>query len=81
MNQKKFSSALSPHRVTSPPQCQGVVRALSVFLLVKQVNRMTRAFDKPAPAGPPTTKECGYCATTIPIKAARCPNCTSQLSA
>jgi len=58
-----------------------LIVALSVFLLVKQVNRMTRAFDKPAPVGPPTTKECGYCATTIPIKAARCPNCTSQLSA
>ena len=57
-----------------------LIVAVSVFVLVKQVNRMTRVFDRPAP-GPPTTKECGYCATTIPIKAARCPNCTSQLSA
>jgi large conductance mechanosensitive channel len=36
---------------------------------------------KPAPAAAPTTKECGYCKTEIPIKATRCPNCTSQLQA
>jgi large conductance mechanosensitive channel len=31
-----------------------------------------------APAEP-TTRECPFCFTVIPIKAARCPNCTSQL--
>ena len=49
--------------------------ALAVFLLIRTVNRMQR----PAPTAEPTTKECPYCYSTIPIKAKRCPNCTSQL--
>jgi large conductance mechanosensitive channel len=56
-----------------------LIVALAVFLLIKQVNRMTSAFQKPATAAAPATKECAYCATTIPIKASRCPNCTSEL--
>jgi len=52
---------------------------LAVFLLVKQVNRIKSAFDKPLPAGVPSTRECPYCASTISIKATRCPQCTSQL--
>jgi large conductance mechanosensitive channel len=56
-----------------------LIVALAVFVLVKQVNRMSTAFAKPAPAAAPTTKDCPYCATSIPIKATRCPNCTSEL--
>jgi len=54
-----------------------LIVAFAVFLLVKQVNR----FSKPAvaPPGPPTTKECQFCSMTIPIKATRCPQCTSDL--
>ena len=52
-----------------------VIVALAVFLLVKQVNRL----KKPAPAGAPATKDCPFCASSIPIKATRCPHCTSQL--
>ena len=36
---------------------------------------------QPAPAAAPTTKECTFCFTAIPIKAKRCPNCTSELKA
>jgi large conductance mechanosensitive channel len=36
--------------------------------------------QKPPPAEP-TTKECPFCFTTIPILASRCPHCTSQLAA
>jgi large conductance mechanosensitive channel len=57
-----------------------LIVALAVFLLVKQVNRIKSAFDKPAPSAAPTTKDCAYCATAIPIKATRCPNCTSELA-
>ena len=56
-----------------------LIVAFAVFLLVKQVNRIQSAVDKPAPAGAPTTKECPFCASTISIKAKRCPQCTSQL--
>ena len=55
-----------------------LIVALAVFVIVKQVNRIKSAVDKPA--GPETvTKECPFCASTISIKAKRCPNCTSEL--
>lgn len=48
-----------------------------LFLLIRQVNRMKR---KPEPAPTvPNTKGCPYCYSTIPIKATRCPHCTSEL--
>ena len=53
-----------------------VVVALVIFLAVKTINRLKR--DPPAD---PTEKECPECASTIPIKARRCPNCTSALTA
>jgi large conductance mechanosensitive channel len=53
-----------------------LIVAFAVYLLVQQVNRWTR---KPAPATAPTTKECPQCAMTIPIKARKCPYCTTQI--
>ena len=54
-----------------------LVVAFCIFMIVKQVNR----FKAPAPApAAPATKECPYCASTIAIKAVRCPNCTSDLA-
>jgi large conductance mechanosensitive channel len=58
-----------------------LIVAFAVFLVVKQVNRIKSAFDEPAAAAAPTTQECPYCATTISLKARRCPNCTSELAA
>ena len=52
-----------------------IIVAFAIFLIVRQINRLKR---QPAPApAEPTTKECPYCYTTIPILAKRCPNCTS----
>jgi large conductance mechanosensitive channel len=56
-----------------------LIVAFSVFLLVRSINKLRRKEEVPAVA--PTTKECGYCFTSIPIKATRCPNCTSELKA
>ena len=54
-----------------------LIIAVVIFLMVKGVNRI---MPKPAPApAAPTTKECPRCMTTIPIKATRCPHCTSEL--
>ena len=53
-----------------------VILAIAIFLMIKGINRMQR---QPAPADP-TTKECPRCFTSIPIKATRCPHCTSELS-
>ncbi len=52
-----------------------LIVALVMFLLVRAAMRM----QKPAEEGPPATKECPRCRTTIPIDASRCPNCTSEL--
>ena len=49
--------------------------AFVIFMIVRQANKLRR---EPAPA-PPSTKDCPFCATAIPIAAKRCPNCTSQL--
>jgi large conductance mechanosensitive channel len=49
----------------------------AIFMLVRVVNRMRRQ-PEPAPAAL-TTQECPYCFSSIPIKATRCPHCTSQL--
>jgi large conductance mechanosensitive channel len=54
-----------------------LIVAFAVFLLVRMINR----WNKPAPAAAPSTKECPYCASTIPLKATRCPNCTSEIRA
>ncbi len=56
-----------------------VIVAFSVFLLVRSINRLKRQ-EETAPAAP-TTKECPYCVSTVPIKATRCPHCTSELKA
>ena len=52
-----------------------LIVAFVIFMLVRTLNSM----KKPAPAVAPTTKECPHCFTAIPIKATRCPNCTSEL--
>jgi large conductance mechanosensitive channel len=53
-----------------------LIVAFAIFLLVKQVNR----FKKPVPASEaPSTKDCPHCAMSIPAKANRCPQCTSDL--
>ena len=55
-----------------------LIVAFAVFLLVKQVNRIKDATNPPGDP-PPSTKACGYCLSSIPLKATRCPQCTSQL--
>ncbi len=52
-----------------------LIVAFVIFLMVRGINKLQR----PAPAAAPTTKECPYCFSKIPIKATRCPNCTSEL--
>jgi large conductance mechanosensitive channel len=54
-----------------------LIVAFAIFLVIKQVNRLKRQ-PEPAPAAP-ATKECPFCLSVIPIKATRCPHCTSEL--
>lgn len=52
-----------------------LIIALVIFVVVRQINRMKRKPAEEAPA----TKDCVFCASSIPIKAIRCPHCTSDL--
>jgi len=54
-----------------------LIVAFAVFLLIRGINRLQE--EKEALPEEPTTRECPYCASTISIKATRCPNCTSEL--
>ena len=54
-----------------------VIIAFVIFMIIKGMNAMKRKED--APAAAPTTKDCTYCYSTIPIKATRCPHCTATL--
>jgi large conductance mechanosensitive channel len=55
-----------------------LITALAIFLVVKGANALQREKEV-APPPAPTTKQCPYCFTDIPIPATRCPHCTSQL--
>jgi large conductance mechanosensitive channel len=56
-----------------------VIIAFAVFLVIKGLNRMKK--EELAPPAEPTTKECPFCLSSIPLKATRCPHCTSELGA
>lgn len=56
-----------------------VIVGFAIFMMVKGVNQLRR--PKSVPAGEPTTKDCPHCFSSIPIKATRCPHCTSELTA
>ena len=49
--------------------------ALALFCIIKSINKM----KKEKPAEDPTTKECPFCKSEIPIEATRCPHCTSEI--
>jgi large conductance mechanosensitive channel len=53
-----------------------IIVAFCIFLVVKAMNKLKR----PSPSAAPVSKECPACTMTIPIKATRCPHCTSELS-
>ena len=60
-----------------------VILAFVIFMMVKMVNKVRTAAEKPAevPApAEPTEKTCPFCQSTISIKATRCPHCTSELT-
>jgi large conductance mechanosensitive channel len=59
-----------------------IVAAAIFFFIVRPIARMDarqKAMQPAPPPSAPSTKECPFCTTSIPIKATRCPNCTSTL--
>jgi large conductance mechanosensitive channel len=69
LNYGRFSNALLSFLIV----------AMAVFFLVKGMNQLKRR-EEEEPAAP-TTKDCPFCASSIPIKASKCPHCTSELPA
>lgn len=53
-----------------------LIVAFCIFLVVKAVNKM----KKPSSTAAPVSKDCPFCSMTIPIKATRCPHCTSEMA-
>ncbi len=56
---------------------QFLIVAGAVFMMVKAIERMRH--KAPEPEAAPTTKDCPFCCTAIPLNATRCPQCTSTL--
>tara|TARA_R110001592_G_scaffold363396_2_gene687770 strand:+ start:202821 stop:203270 length:450 start_codon:yes stop_codon:yes gene_type:complete len=55
-----------------------VIVAFAVFLMIRSLNKMKA--EEVEESADPVTKECGFCFSEVPIKATRCPNCTSELA-
>jgi large conductance mechanosensitive channel len=53
-----------------------LIVAFCIFLVVKAMNKIKR----PTPGAPAVSKDCPACAMAIPIKATRCPHCTTELA-
>ncbi|MCD9020519.1 large conductance mechanosensitive channel protein MscL [Cohnella silvisoli] len=56
-----------------------ILVAFCVFMLVKFLNKLSRKKETEAPAAEPTTRECPYCISEIPLAASRCSHCTSEV--
>ena len=52
-----------------------LIVAFAIYLMIVQVNRL----KKPKEETPPATKDCPFCLSAVPVKAVRCPHCTSTI--
>lgn len=61
-----------------------LIVAIAMFLIIRMVNRLDEqldgAFEEPPPQSEPSDKKCDFCRSTIPFRATRCPQCTSELT-
>lgn len=61
-----------------------MIVAVAMFLVIRAVNRvdeqLDEAFGEPPPSEEPSDKKCEYCRSTVPFRATRCPQCTSELT-
>jgi len=53
-----------------------LIIAAAIYVVIRFLNQLKKKEEVP----PPSTKECPFCFTVIPIKATRCPNCTTELA-
>lgn len=76
---KSLAFTVGSAKVTYGSFIQNIVDFIIIVFVIFLMIRAINSTKKPVPAAAPTTKECPYCFTTIPLKASRCPNCTSEL--
>lgn len=86
LNGQHYASLAAAKAASAPVVAYGVflnavINFLIVAFVIFVVVRAASKLQKPAPAAAPTTKDCAFCFTAIPIPATRCPHCTSQLTA
>jgi large conductance mechanosensitive channel len=84
LNGQTYASLDAAKKAAAPIVAYGqflntVINFLIVAFVIFLVVRMASKLHREAPAAAPTTKDCPFCATAIPIVAKRCPHCTSQL--
>ncbi|MHB8086388.1 MAG: large conductance mechanosensitive channel protein MscL [Dehalococcoidia bacterium] len=57
-----------------------LIVAIVIFLIIRLFEHAKNRVVKPAHAAAPKTRECPYCISSVPVKASRCPHCTSDLT-
>jgi large conductance mechanosensitive channel len=87
LNGQHYASLADAQKAAAPTINYGVflntvleflIVAFVIFLMVRQINRL----KTPAPTPPtPEARDCPFCLSRIPLKATRCPQCTSDVSA
>jgi large conductance mechanosensitive channel len=87
LNGQSYASLADAQKAGAPTLNYGVflntvleffIIAFVIFLMVRQINRL----KTPAPTPPtPEARDCPFCISRIPLKATRCPQCTSEVPA
>ncbi len=86
LNGQKYATLADAQAAGAPTLNYGVflnnvidflIVAFIIFLITREINKFSKKDEAPAA---PTTHECPYCLSQIPLKATRCPHCTSEVS-
>jgi len=86
LNGQSYASLAAANQAAAPVIAYGqflntVINFLIIAFVVFMVVRAASKLQKAPPPAAPTTKDCPFCCSPIPIPAKRCPQCTSQLTA
>ncbi len=72
---KKAGAATINYGVFANTILEFLIVAFCVFIFVRQISKYKTKEAAPAP----NTKECPFCFSTVPLRATRCPHCTSPI--
>lgn len=89
LNGQKYATLVEAQKASAPTLNYGlfintiinfVIVAFCIFLVIKQISHVQQRFEKPAAPAAPSTRECPFCCSIIPLKAVRCAQCASDLT-